>query len=100
MTAGTWNGASIFFAECNTCEPAKDWKIGGSEWESNPTRDLLQPHTGFEDQRHHQAPFTPVNKLSKKLFAGKPFCSIIFFAIDDVVWRDKTTLIDGREQIQ
>jgi hypothetical protein len=38
---------------------AKAASNGGNEWESNPTRDRLKPHTGFEDQEHHQAPFTP-----------------------------------------
>ncbi len=33
---------------------------GGSMWESNPPKTLLTPHTGFEDQRQHQPPPTPI----------------------------------------
>jgi hypothetical protein len=34
--------------------------IGGSMWESNPPRKLPTPHAGFEDQRAHQHPSTPL----------------------------------------
>lgn len=37
--------------------------FGGSMWESNPPKKLLTPRTGFEDQRAHQHPSTPINRL-------------------------------------
>ncbi len=32
-------------------------------WESNPPEKLLTPQTGFEDQRQHQPPSTPLKLL-------------------------------------
>ena len=32
-------------------------------WESNPPKRLLTPQTGFEDQRAHQHPSTPIEKI-------------------------------------
>lgn len=37
---------------------------GGSMWESNPPERLLTPQTGFEDQRAHQHPSTPMYAVS------------------------------------
>jgi hypothetical protein len=35
-------------------------QFGGSMWESNPPMRLPTPNTGFEDQRAHQHPSTPI----------------------------------------
>jgi hypothetical protein len=32
-----------------------------------PTRDPCEPHTGFEDQGHHQAPVTSENPIFEEL---------------------------------
>gem|GEM_PF-6293566 len=39
-------------------------QFGGSMWESNPPMRLPTPNTGFEDQRAHQHPSTPIYILS------------------------------------
>ncbi len=38
-----------------------NFNVGGSMWESNPPMRLLTPNTGFEDQRAHQHPSTPIS---------------------------------------
>ena len=35
--------------------------IGGNMWESNPPKQLFTTSTGFEDQRAHQHPSTPID---------------------------------------
>lgn len=37
-----------------------------------PTRDPYEPHTGFEDQGHHQAPFTSETRILWHFLASRP----------------------------
>jgi hypothetical protein len=50
-------------------------KAGGSMWESNPPKRLLTAITGFEDQRAHQRPSTPILLEAVVIISHlPPFC--------------------------
>ena len=77
------------------------WKLGGSEWESNPPATSKMPPAGFEDRDDHRTACASVVSNINKMggvgsqVSGKPFClgraSTLFFG--GSIWRRGFSLI-------